>query len=42
MVEEVALQRPRFAVVGASGMLVRVRPDSAGLERRGVAVFIGR
>lgn len=42
MVEEVALQRPCFAVVGTSGMLAWIRPDPIGLEGRGVAVFVRR
>jgi len=42
VVEEVALQRPCFAIVRATGMLAWIRPDPAELELGGIAVFIGR
>jgi hypothetical protein len=46
VVEEVALQRPCFAIVRvrATGMLAWIRPDPAELELElgGIAVFIGR
>jgi len=42
VVEKVALQRPCFAIVRATGMLAWIRPDPAELELGGIAVFIGR
>lgn len=42
VVEEVALQRPRLAVVGTAGMLAWISPEPARHERGGIAVFVGR
>lgn len=40
--EEVALQRSCLAVAGTNGIRSWICPDSPGLERRGVAVIVGR